>query len=249
MSAPAAHLAWAQVIARNIVPFFGIVFLGWSAASVLVLYFVDTLLSIAVLFAGVLRSFAPPITNDGLAARLNGEVGMLGGGAFLAVAVSVPLGVPLIFMLAGGDTSWRALLDDPALQAGIVWQLVAAFWSYIGLYRALRHATPDELRLKRRFALVFLRWMAMVMVAYLGIGMLLGRYGALAFVVLYAVVSIWSEIAPDRFLRAIPGGVEDADPAPGAARRPVQQSLVARVDTLHQPREQRPVAKRRRRKR
>jgi hypothetical protein len=249
MSAPAAHLAWAQVIARNIVPFFGIVFLGWSAASVLVLYFVDTLLSMAVLFAGVLRSFAPPITNDGLAARLNGEAGMLGGGVFLAIAVAIPLGVPLLFMLGGGDTSWRALLDDPALRAGIVWQLIAAFWSYVGLYRALRHATPEALRLKRRFALVFLRWMAMVMAAYLGVGVLLGRYGALAFVVLYAAVSIWSEIAPDRFLRAMPGGAEDADPAPVAARRLPEPRPVTRPVALHETHGQQPVRKRRRRKR
>ena len=210
---PAPHLVWAQIVARNIVPLCGILFLGWSAASTLVLYFADTLLSMAVLFAGVLRHFAPPVTDDGWAARLNGEVGMIAGGVFCSLAVAVPLGVPLIFML-GGDVPWRELLADPGLQGGIVWQLVAAFWSYLALWRALHYATPDELRLKRRFALVFLRWIALVMVAYTGVGILLGRHGAIVFVALYAIVSIWSEIAPDRFLRAIPGGAEDADPRP-----------------------------------
>jgi hypothetical protein len=223
MSSPAPHLVWAQVVARNIVPLCGILFLGWSAASALILYFADTLLSMAVLFAGALRHFAPPVTNDGWAARLNGEVGMIAGGVFCSLAVAVPLGVPLIFML-GGDVPWRALMKEPSLQAGLVWQLVAAFWSYVGLWRALHHATPEELRLKRRFALVFLRWIALVLVALTGVGMLFGRYGAIVFVALYAIVSIWSEIAPDRFLRAMPGGAEDADPAPARlAGRPAPE--------------------------
>jgi hypothetical protein len=214
MSVPAAPLAVAQVIARNIVPLGGILLLGWSARNVLVLYFVDTLLAFAVLFAGLLRAFAPPVTDDGWAARANGEVGMIGGGLFLAVIIGFPLFVPLIFML-GGDLPVREMLDDRSFTAGLVWQAIAAFWSYVGLHRALRHATPDQLRLKQRFALVFLRWCALVMVAYLGIGMLLGRHGAIVFVALYIGLTVWAEIAPDRFLRAMPGGQEaDARAAP-----------------------------------
>ncbi len=209
MSAQAAPLAIAQIIARNIVPLAGIVFLGWSAQNVLIIYFADTMLTMAVIFAGVLRKFAPPIEDDGWAARLNGEVGMIGGGVFLMIAVAVPLGLPLLFML-GGNFDLRALLDDRRLLGGLAWQCVAALWSYLALYRALRNATPEQLQLKRRFALVLLRWMALVMVAYLGIGFLAGRFAALIFVAIYIGVSIWAELAPDRFLRAMPGGAEDA---------------------------------------
>lgn len=209
MSTQAAPLAIAQIIARNIVPLAGIVFLGWSAQNVLVIYFADTMLTMAVIFAGVLRKFAPPIEDDGWAARLNGEVGMVGGGVFLMVAVAVPLGLPLLFML-GGNFDLRALLDDRSLLAGLAWQCVAALWSYLELYRALRTATPEQLQLKRRFALVLLRWMALVMVSYLGVGFVAGRFAALIFVAIYVGVSIWAELAPDRFLRAIPGGAEDA---------------------------------------
>ena len=166
-----------------------------------------------MLFAGVLRHFAPPIENDGWAARINGEVGMIGGGVFLMLVIAVPLGLPLLFML-GGRFDWRAVLNDSSLQAGLVWQCIAAFWSYVELYRALRHATPDQLRLKRRFALVFLRWIALVMVAFFGVGFVLGRYSALFFVAIYVGVTIWAEIAPDKFLRVMPGGAEDAQPLP-----------------------------------
>ena len=217
-------LVIAQVVARNVVPLAGILFLGWSAQNVLIVYFADTLLTLAVLFAGALRSFAPPVENDGWAARLNGEVGMIGGGVFLAVVVGIPLLVFLFFML-GGRFDWRAALDDPALRAGLVWQCIAAFWSYVGLYRALRHATADQLRLKRRLSLVFLRWMALVMVAALGVGFLLGSYGALVFVAIYIGVSIWAEIAPDRFLQAMPGGAHHAVPArPAVVNRTADRS-------------------------
>lgn len=209
MSTQAAPLAIAQLVARNVVPLAGILFLGWSAQSVLIVYFADTLLTLGVIFAGAMRKFAPPIEDDGWAARVNGEVGMLGGGMFLMIVVAAPLGIPLLFML-GGQLDARALLDDRALVAGITWQCVAALWSYLGLYRALRTATPDQLQLRRRFALVFLRWMALVMVAYLGVGLVAGRFAALIFVAIYAGVSIYAEVAPDRFLRAMPGGAEDA---------------------------------------
>ena len=204
-------LVAAQVIARNIVPVAGIALLGWNAQNVLFVYFVDTLLTLGVLFAGVLRHIAPPIENDGWAARVNGEVGMIGGAVFLMIVIAVPLGVPLLFML-GGRFDWRAILNDSSLQIGLLWQCVAAFWSYVALYGALRHATPDQLRLKRRFALVLLRWMALVAVAFFGVGFVLGRYSALFFVAIYVGVSIWAEIAPDKFLRAMPGGAEDAEP-------------------------------------
>jgi hypothetical protein len=214
MSAPAAHLAWAQVVARNIVPLAGIVFLGWNAQNVLLVYFADTVLTLGVLFAGVLHKFAPPVVDDGWAARLNGEAGLIAGGAFLAACFAVPLGIPVIFML-GGRFDLGAMIADPSLQAGLAWQAVAALWSYVGLWRALRHATPDELRLKGRFSLTFLRWLALVIVAYMGVGFVFGRHSALAFVAIYIAISIWAEVAPNRFLRAMPGGAEDADPLPG----------------------------------
>lgn len=47
-------IAIGQVVARNIVPVVGILAFGWSAASVLLLYFIDTTLSLGVMLAGLL---------------------------------------------------------------------------------------------------------------------------------------------------------------------------------------------------
>lgn len=217
---PLSPLAIANAIVRNVVPLGGILFLGWSAANVLILYFVDTLLAMAVMFAGLMRHFLPPPTDEGWAARANAEVGYVGAALFICAFLAVPLGVPLIFMLMGSDVPWRDLLSDPAFRSGLVLQAIAAFWSCRDLYRALQTHTPEELRIKRQFALVFLRWLVVIMVSYFGIGFFLGRYAAFFFVAIYAAATIMIDVAPDRFLRAMPGGAEDADPLPGTSNPP-----------------------------
>ncbi len=224
MAAPLPPLALAQAVARNLIPLAGILFLGWSAPNVLILYFVDTLFAMMVMFAGLMRSFLPPPSDEGWAARANAEVGYVGAGLFLAVVLAIPLGVPLLFMLGGSVVGWRELLADPTFRSGLVLQAITAFWSGRDLYRALKTHTPDELRLKRRFALVFLRWMAVVMVSYFGVGFFLGRYAAFFFVALYTIATIMIDVAPDKFLRVMPGGAEDA----GALPAPPTASLARR---------------------
>jgi hypothetical protein len=88
--------------------------------------------------------------------------------------MAVPLGIPLIFMTGGDFATMRATLVDPAFRTGIAVKFVVALWSWLDLRRAVDlGCSADALRLKRRFALVF--------------------------------------------LRAMPGGAEDADPLPAAA--------------------------------
>jgi len=217
MPAPPTPLDYANAVARNVVPLAGIVFLGWSAANVLILYFVDTLLAMVVIFAGLMRHFMPPPKDEGWAARANAEAGYVGVALLIVAFFAVPLGVPLIFMLAGSDVTWRGLLGNQEFRIGLVLQAIAAFWSGHGLYQALREHTPAELRLKRRFALVFLRWMAVLMSTYIGFAFLLGRFAPIVFVAVYTAATIMIDVAPDRFLRAMPGGAEDADPLPGEA--------------------------------
>jgi Family of unknown function (DUF6498) len=212
LPAAATPLAIAGIVARNIVPVAGILFFGWSAANVLVLYFVDTLLAMAVMFAGLMRHFLPPPSADeGWAARANAEAGYVGAALFIVAFMAVPLGIPLIFMFSGTTTTVRGFFADPAFRTGLVLQAIAAFWSCQALYIALRTHTPDELRIKRRFALVFLRWMAVLLTLYFGLSFLLGSYAPLFFVAVYAAVSIFIDVAPERFLRVMPGGIDLAE--------------------------------------
>ena len=212
-------IAIGQVVARHLVPVAGILAFDWPAANVLLLYFVDTMLSIGVMFAGLLSWFGRGSVEDRWAARLNAEAGYVAGAAFIVACIAVPLGVPLVFVGAwAGWSNLRTILADPALQAGIAWQVVAAVWSYAGLWRELHFRSPEELRLKRRFALVFLRWIVILIAVYSPVAWLFGRFLPHALVALYACASIFVEIAPDRFLRAMPGGAEDADPPVKADR-------------------------------
>ena len=91
-----------------------------------------------------------------------------------------------------------------------------AVWSCGGLYRALRTHTPDELRLKRQFSLVLLRWVVVLAVTYTGIAFLFGRWAPFVFVAVYAGASIVIDLAPDKFLRLMPEGAA-ATTSPAAA--------------------------------
>lgn len=210
MSTPLALTA-ANAIARNIAPLAGILLLGWSARNILYLYFLDTLLSMAVILSGLVRRFQPPVENEGWGARLNGEFGAIAAGLFVVAIFAVPLGVWLLIML-GGDLALGETLRDRDFQLAVAWQAAAALWSYRGLVAALRTHTPEALRLKRRFALVFLRWMALIF-CFQFVAILPTRLVLLALVAIYAAVSIWTEIAPDHFLRVVDAGDDEITPA------------------------------------
>ncbi|MFO1317471.1 MAG: DUF6498-containing protein [Burkholderiales bacterium] len=225
MAQPPTPLEIGNTVFRNIVPLGGILFLGWSAPAVLVLYFADTLLAMAVMFAGLMRHFMPPPKDDGWAARANAEAGCIGASLFIVAFMAVPLGVPLIFMLAGTDATVRTLFADEMFRGGLVLQAIAALWSGRDLYRALKVHTPEELRLKRRFALALLRWVVVIMATYFGLGLLPDRFAPIFFVAVYAAATIVVEIAPDRFLRAFTADRELVDPLPGAATTPHARPL------------------------
>lgn len=215
-SARPSPLLLAQSIARNIVPVVGIVAFGWPAFNVLALYFVDTMLAIALLCALVGRTFVAE--EPGAGAGLQAEASSLAAGLFIAAFVAVPLGIPLIFMANGSFDTIAGTLQDRSFWIGVAIQAAFALWTWWGMRHALAlGATRDSLRLKRQFALVFLRWVAVLAVVYFGVAQLLGRFAPVLFVIVYVAASIVIDVAPDRFLRAMPGGAEDADDTPGPA--------------------------------
>jgi hypothetical protein len=218
MSTPAT-LTVASAVARNIAPLVGILLLGWNARNVLYLYFIDTLLAMGVILAGLTRHFQPPGQGEGWAARLNGEVGAIAAALFVVAIFALPLGVWLAVMLAG-DLAIGEVLRDRGFLTAAAWQAAAALWSYRGLVEALRTHTPEALHLKRRFALVFLRWIAVIFCVQF-VAVLPGHYALVALVAVYAAVSVWTEIAPDHFLRTLPAGLDEpATQGPQAAGAP-----------------------------
>ena len=196
-------LAIVNVVVRNAVPIVGVLFFHWSAANLLILYFIDTLLAVGVIAAGFCYSLYPFEGDEGLAARINTIFGYIGGGAIVAAILAIPLGVPIFILVFGvGDVSPRELVRDQGFLLGLALQAVASLVSFRDLVVALHRYTPDQLGLKRRFAFVFLRWIGMLVVAFTPIPYALGRYGAFVLVIVYVALTIYAEFRPDRFLAA-----------------------------------------------
>ena len=206
-----------QIIARNAVPIVGILFFHWSASNVLVLYFLDTMLSIGVIFAGLAKSFAPA-RPSGIGARVKAEFTYLFVALLLCALVGIPLGLPVGMILGAGGFTIREALADHSLRAGAVWQCAMALWSYFGLYRALDTHSPSELRLKQRFGLILMRWVVVLAVCYAGVGLVPGNVGVFLLVAAYVAASIFAEMAPDRFLRGTPADDSAEAQAPTAAQ-------------------------------
>jgi len=98
-------IAIGQIVARNVVPIVGVIAFGWSAVNVLLLYFVDTMLSMGVMFAALASYFTRQSSDDGVAARINGEAGAIAVAVFLCLFIAVPLGMPLVFV--GAMSHWE----------------------------------------------------------------------------------------------------------------------------------------------
>ena len=195
-------LAIAQIVARNITPLVGILFFDWSASNVLILYFVDTMLSMLVIFAGLAKSFSS-LATDGIGTRIKTAFTVGFVALFLTAFIAIPLGGPIGIVLATTDFSWRFAFYDHSLRLGILAQCIIALGSYFELYRALATHSPEQLQLKKRFGLVLMRWVAVMAVCYVGIGFM-GDFGVLLLVAAYIGASIVAEIAPDRLLRGTP---------------------------------------------
>jgi hypothetical protein len=200
---PLVHLvSVAEVVARNAVPLFGIVFEGWSASNVVVLYFLDTLLSLGIIFAGLAKAFSPP--SSGVSGRIRAELTYAAVALLLCAVFAVPLGIPVGIALAASDFSFSEAWRDPSLRIGALVQCAIAAWSYVLLRRALGSHSAADLKLKLRFGIVLVRWAAVLGACYLGLTFGPSRALLVLLVATYVAVSIVAEIAPYRLLRGTP---------------------------------------------
>jgi hypothetical protein len=205
-----------QVAARNAVPLVGILVDGWSAANVVVLYFLDTLLSVGVIVGGLAKALSP--ASETVARPVRMELTYVAAALLACAIFAVPLGVPVGIVLAISDFSFTGAFHDRSLRIGALVQCAIALWSYVGLRRALASHSPSELRLKQRFGIILVRWAAVLGACYLGaqaadvvqtlahfdFSFEMNRALPLLLVVTYVAVSIVAEIMPSRLLRGTP---------------------------------------------
>jgi hypothetical protein len=196
-------------IARNAVGVVGVLFLGWAAPTLVVLYFADTLAGMWAVFAAVGFKLSNADPRQGVGAVLEGALTATAVGLFLVAVVAVPLGIPVVMLLGASSVTWRRLSADPTLATGVG---VVALTGLVGAVRhvfALAEGRAGDASVKQVFAILMTRWV-LVLIAIYNLGFILGRFGLYAIVLAYAAASVWSELEPERFARLIPDRRPDA---------------------------------------
>jgi hypothetical protein len=206
----------AQTVGRSLAPLFGVVFLGWSAANLVVLYFADTLIGMTMVMAAVFAHTFGPKEDESPIYVLSDWISFLATGAFVASFVAIPFAGPVLFLLLRSGFDPVQALDDPELRAGLLFQIAAALIGYLQLLPRLAQMPLEALGARRRFGMLFIRWFLLCVVALSPIGVLLGTAGGIVLVALYAGLTIFGELAPDHFM-----GLFER---PGATHTPVTSS-------------------------
>lgn len=221
MSAPTAAVV--LLVARNIVPVVGVLFLGWSATNLLLLYYIDT----ALAFAAVILLVARHVTGLGKAGErgrpMKGPLDWLRAsvGAMLgAVLVFLPLGVPLAMLFAQFDWSASAVLGDRSFLIGLGMQVAGSVAGCVEAHRDLLARDDDERVLKHRGAFIVARWLVVLVAAMTGFAGVLGAWiGGALMVLVYAGATIYFELLPDRALLWLNPKEARADAAKDAGRK------------------------------
>lgn len=200
--------AIAALVAANVTPLAGVLFLGWHPGGVVVSYFVDTFVGFGV----VLLLVMVHVTGDehdrpieGWKAWTKAVLGLALVGAIFAL----PLGFPLYFVLHD-DARTLALLQDRGFQAGIAVQVLMSLMGAARVHRQLVATHDDEKILAARTMFLAARWFV-VSIAGVFIASALGpRFGSLLLVAVYAGASVYFELDPGRAMRFVRG--KDAKP-------------------------------------
>ena len=191
------------LIVRSCVPAVGVLFLGWPADRVLVLFFLDTVLGIGALAAAMTITSALGDKGKGRS-RVVSVIRALVGSVVLIAFIAIPLGAPLLLMLSNTDFSLALMLHDWSFQHSLEIQALASFGWCATLVWRLRSESQEQIGIAPLFGLVLLRWLILVGLAFTGLPMMLGRYGPHLLVVVFVAAMVVSEINPLRFLSLMP---------------------------------------------
>ena len=203
MDTATTPLQIASLIARNLVPVAGVVFLGRSAPDLLVLYFADTvfaiaslLLLVAVYLTGIGNVKRTQPFTGGLQWVKVASFSVLGG-----VLIGLPFGVPLYLLLDDFRWSPVAAFANQSFVYGLAMQAFISAMECVAAYRALAGRNDINALLKRRTGFVFARWIVVLIAAMTGLPGAVGpTIGAIVVLLVYAGATVYFELFPDRAL-------------------------------------------------
>jgi hypothetical protein len=200
-AAPAERrLAIASVVIRNAIGVVGVLFLGWSAQALIVLYFFDTLGALLSIFSALLATyFSKPGASVG--DRLYGLASALALGAFLAAFFAIPLGMPVAILVMATSWNLKEAFAQPGFLAGVLGILATAVVEAVYWWiRIDTEGQRGERALRREFTLVFGRWILMIFAIYTPLAIFVAA-APVIMVAAYAAVTAYTELFPDRFVR------------------------------------------------
>lgn len=204
------------VILRNAIPIVGILFLGWSAQDIIILYFADTLGAMWALITALAFYFTLTTSAPTIWARAYAFAVALFSGAFLTLFLSIPLGIPLWILLQIGDWSLQDSLASTDFVYGLVLIIALSLVGMLRHYQHIQDVTIEKSDDRREFGILMTRWIIILILIYL-VGFLLGPYGVYVLVIAYAIATIYSELYPDRFERLL-------GPATYTTQRPASEN-------------------------
>lgn len=194
-----------SVVIRNLISIVGVLFLGWSAEQMVLLYFADALAGFWAVLTAVVYLFLPSGAEN-WGDRVYNVLSAAFGALFLVAFIAIPLGLPILFMVQGDWQLIWSLFEKPSFINGLIGISITNLILSFRLY--FQEVTSEEgftflSPIKRYFSFLFIRWFIVIVFIY-GIGMLLGDAAKYGCVVIYAATTISSELFPKQFANLIP---------------------------------------------
>ncbi|GMU72711.1 MAG: hypothetical protein DYH14_14510 [Betaproteobacteria bacterium PRO3] len=184
------------LIAANVAPIAGMLFLGWSPPSLVALYAVDTALATFALVWLVMEHITEANSPDRGVVR----VAKLGFAAlFLGTLLTAILVGPMVLMLGEGAWALSKPWLDRGFQGALAAQAAGSAWSLVSMHRMLGERSDDDAVLKREFQFLVARWVVVLGVVFLGVASFLGeRFGGALIVIVYCGATVWFRMFPER---------------------------------------------------
>ena len=199
------------VIARNLIPIIGVLFFGWSALNLTLLYFADTLAAMWALIAALLTQFFGGWTTLPWTTRFTNALYVFGLSLFLIAFMAIPLGMPIFILLMMHDWSWQEALRDQGFIFGLISIVTLSVVNMLRMALRFHHAPSDEKWSRNAFGLLFLRWVATLFVIFFLGGFVL-PFAPILIVILYGALTVISELYPQRFLAIFGQSAQAATP-------------------------------------
>jgi hypothetical protein len=197
-----------DVIVRSAIPVVGVLFLQYNAAQMLLVFLVDTwmtLVAVSALQTLLTQRSANHGAGNGRSVFAN-YFDALGSSVLVISFLMIPVLAPALFVLSFGE-GLSVLRSTASFWPLVATNAAAVFLSFFIQSVTMQAAPTTENLLKQRFLIAFFRWFAVVALLFVG-GAVVdstvdgdGRVFAVLSVIVYCGFSVYAECYPEHIAR------------------------------------------------